>query len=147
MKFLTTPGWKGYSKKQGRQGQTELLSYDDMLANTTQQTHDKSIAGAVTLDHVSWTCPEDASIPAIKQKLIDLELIPEVKIEDIKADKGGTVERRLTMTNVSIVGVHVSIDDQGGGVATVTARCSKAKWERRTPDGTYAEAVWNPNGM
>lgn len=147
MKFLKTPAWIGYSQHNGRRGQTEVISYDEAISNTTQQAHDTSVAGAVTLDHVSWTFQEDASVPAIEQKLIDLERIPELVIEDTQANRAGTVERRLTMTQVSIVQVHVSVDSSGAGIAMVTARCSKAKWERRTPDGTYAEAIWNPNGI
>lgn len=146
MKFLKSP-WQGYSQRKGRQGQTELLSYGDSLTNTTQDAHDTSIDGRVVLDHLTFTFQEDASVPAIRQKLIDLEVIPELLIEDIKGDAAGTVLRRVTANDVTVAGLHASVDEQGRGIVTVTIKCSKVKWERLTPDNTYAEAVWNPNDI
>ncbi|MFO0852657.1 MAG: type VI secretion system tube protein Hcp [Gemmataceae bacterium] len=145
--FLKTAAWKGYCKKKNRNNQTEIQGYADSIQNTTQTNHDTSVAGSVDLGIVSWTFPEDATVPAIKQKSIDQEKISKLVIEDELADKDLTVLRRLTMTNVVIVGVQVSIGADGNGHATVTARCEKAKWERRTPDDDYAEAEWNPNDL
>jgi type VI protein secretion system component Hcp len=146
MQFLKTV-WQGYTQVANRQGQTEICGYNESVTNSTQDGHDTKIAGKVVLEHVSWKFKEDASVPAVRQKLIDQETIPEMIFEDVVAGRAATVIRRTTLTHVNIVAVDVALDDRGSGLATVTARCSKAKWERLTPDGTYAESEWNPNGI
>ena len=143
--FLKTTGWEGYSRRKNRTGQTEILTRSDRLTNTTQNGYDTDIAGTVDLGHFRWTFREDASVPSIRQKLIDQDEIEEVVFEDVKDDKTATVISRFTANRVRIIDVQVAIDEQGNGTATATARCRKATWERITPDGTYTQCTWAPN--
>jgi type VI protein secretion system component Hcp len=145
MKFLKTDAWKGYTKKANRDGQTEIRDYADQVVNSTSQRAGKPIAGAIEMGTVTYTFEEDASVPAIRQKCIDMEEIPTIVIEDVQGDKAGTVLRRLTLEKVHVIEVVTAIDAQGDGLTTVKLHCQKAKWERRTPDKTYAEAIWSPD--
>jgi len=117
------------------------------LKNSTQTTHDTPIAGSVEYGEMWWKQQEDATDPSIRQHLIDQTTIDQLVIEDEKGDKDATVLRRTTLTKLIIIGLTRTINDKGDGVMTVTARVQKVKWERLTPNGSYAEAEWNPNGL
>jgi type VI protein secretion system component Hcp len=146
MKFLITESWKGYCTRAGRVGQTEILSHSDSLANSSQ-VKDKLGAGSVTMESVTFTFEEDASVMAIMQKLIDLEVVDTLIIEDVSANAAQTVVYRLTMNKVVIISVSTNNHGVDGSICEVKVRCQKAKWERLTPDGAYAEAIFNPHAL
>jgi len=147
MNFMKTEGWKGYSIKQGRGGETEVHSYEDKLTNSSSQRAGKLIAGQIDLGSVTFHFSEDASVAAIRQKCIDMAELGSMVFEDVQSDRDGTIIRRLTLKKVVVIDVKTTVDETGGGLVKVTVHAQYAKWERLTPDGTYAEAVYNPNGL